>query len=252
MLVAVDFTSEFVAHLQGLGIGMVPKGIFPVDDTTEFEAPMNLFGVNTWGSPAKVGAFTYFGSNGDFYNAQIGRYCSVANGISVGCTQHPIDNLTSSPITYTEFVHFERHFRDSISGWERKLDRIDFEMRPETSVGNDVWIGLGAYLKDGISIGNGAIIGAHAVVTKDVPPFAVVAGSPARIIKYRFSEKIIERIEKLAWWDYNLYEAHADARQVSRSLDKLEEQISSGQLQPYPNNYVNIVGEYRKHLASAS
>lgn len=230
---------------------MVPKGVFPVDDTTEFEAPMNLFGVNTWGAPAKIGAFTYFGSNGDFYNAEIGRYCSVANSVAVGCTQHPVDNLTSSPITYTEFVHFERHFRDSVSGWERKLDRVEFEMRPRTTIGNDVWIGLGAYLKDGISVGNGAIIGAHAVVTRDVPPFAVVAGSPARVIKYRFDEKTIERLQMLAWWDYNLFEASLDVRHVDEALGKLEDQVASGQLQPYPKNYVNIVSEYRKQFAPA-
>lgn len=77
------------------------------------------------------------------------------------------------------------------------------ETSQRVSIGNDVWIGFGCYIKAGVSIGSGAIIGAHSVVTHDIEPYTIVAGIPARLIRKRFSDDIISKLEKMQWWDWN-------------------------------------------------
>ena len=85
---------------------------------------------------------------------------------------------------------------------------------PHTTIGNDVWIGWGVLIKGGVTIGNGAVIGAYSVVTKDVPPYAVVAGVPAKVIKYRFEQEKIDLLQQLQWWDW-------DIDRIYENLDRL-------------------------------
>lgn len=86
---------------------------------------------------------------------------------------------------------------------------------PHTTIGNDVWIGWGVLIKGGVTIGNGAVIGARSVVTKDVPPYAVVAGVPAKVIKYRFEQEKIDLLQQLQWWDW-------DIDRIYENLDRLK------------------------------
>lgn len=118
----------------------------------------------------------------------IGKYCSIAGNVVIGIGNHPLNWLSTSPFFYMKFLGWrqENEYRDTV---------------PPTFIGNDVWIGQGALIKDSITIGDGAIIGAGAVVVKDVPPYAVVGGVPARIIKYRFDERIIAELLELQWWN---------------------------------------------------
>lgn len=118
----------------------------------------------------------------------IGKYCSIAGNVVIGIGNHPLNWLSTSPFFYMKFL-----------GWRKENEYRD--KVPPTFIGNDVWIGQGALIKDSITIGDGAVIGAGAVVVKDVPPYAVVGGVPAHIIKYRFDEKIIAELLKLKWWD---------------------------------------------------
>lgn len=96
---------------------------------------------------------------------------------------------------------------------ERKSPRGGY-IPPHTTIGNDVWIGWGVLIKGGVTIGNGAVIGARSVVTKDVPPYAVVAGVPAKVIKYRFEQEKIDLLQQLQWWDW-------DIDQIYENLDRL-------------------------------
>ena len=118
----------------------------------------------------------------------IGKYCSIAGNVVIGIGNHPLNWLSTSPFFYMKFLGWrqENEYRDAV---------------PPTFIGNDVWIGQGALIKDSIHIGDGAIVGAGAVVVKDVPPYAVVGGVPARVIKYRFDEDVIAELLKLKWWD---------------------------------------------------
>ena len=118
----------------------------------------------------------------------IGRYCSIAKNVRYFGANHPINNAVMSPYFYNPSLGY---------------DVRDVE-RHKLSIGNDVWIGYGALITSSCkSIGNGAVIAAGSIVTKDVPPYAIVAGNPAKVLKYRFDQETINLIEKTKWWDYS-------------------------------------------------
>jgi acetyltransferase-like isoleucine patch superfamily enzyme len=251
MLHAVEFDAGFIAYLDKKGVALAPPGVFPVHEHTVLEAPMSLYGIEIWGSPATIGAFTYFGS-GHFFNAEIGRYCSVGGGLRVGATRHPTGFLSSSPITYMKFINFESYFASQDPDWRRTLPGpVPFEFRPRTKIGNDVWIGADVFIKDGVTVGDGAIIGAHAVVTHDVEPYAIVGGNPARVIRKRFPDAIVERLISLRWWRFNMLEfSDVDVRDVAHSISRIEDLVASGALKPYAPEKVNIVKAYQDYRAS--
>ena len=111
---------------------------------------------------------------------EIGRYCSIANDVVLGPSEHPFENFSTHPISYDVY---------NCPRGDRK-----------TIIGNDVWIGTRAIIKKGVTIGDGAVVAAGAVVTKNVPPYAIVAGVPTKIIKYRFEPEIIQKLQELEWW----------------------------------------------------
>ena len=155
--------------------------------------------------------------------------------VIVGAHEHPIDWLTTSRISHVPGLH----------EWDRfllpnELDRVKAGVMPfegsirHTKIGNDVWIGQRAFIRSGITIGDGAVVAAGSVVTKDVPPFTIVAGTPAKLIKMRFPDAVIERILKLRWWRYCLYDFdRVPYNQIDAALDKIEAQIVERKLQPY-------------------
>jgi acetyltransferase-like isoleucine patch superfamily enzyme len=142
-----------------------------------------------------IDSYTYLGKSCLVQNTRIGKYCSIANEVMIGLGNHPLNLLSTSPLFYR---------------WENPLniklikDDLDIiEYKPIT-IGNDVWIGARSIIMDGISIGHGAVIAANSVVTKDIPPYAIVAGVPSKIIKYRFEEKEIAELIESKWWEKRL------------------------------------------------
>lgn len=138
-----------------------------------------------------IGKHSYYGrfftcSN----NVTIGKYCSIADFVSIGLGKHPTDMLSTHPFIY---INDERYNIGNIP--------LSYDAHPKTVIGNDVWIGFGAKIMDGITINDGAIIGTGAVVTKDVPAYAIVAGIPAKLLRYRFPQNIIDELLELKWWD---------------------------------------------------
>lgn len=131
-------------------------------------------------------------------NVEIGKFCSIADDVIIGVGSHPLNALSTHPFQYA------RHKVKMIGNI--LVDKENLLKVPPTNkktiIGNDVWIGTRAIILKDVSIGDGAVIGANAVVTKDVPPYAIVAGVPARVIKYRFSQEIIDKLEELKWWNY--------------------------------------------------
>ena len=123
-------------------------------------------------------------------NADIGAFCSIASNVKIGGVPHPVQFASTSPV-------FLSH-KDSIKA---KFARHDYLPMVKTRIGHDVWIGEGAFIKAGVCIGTGAVVGMGAVVTKDVPPYAIVAGNPARVIRSRFSDEMVQSLLATAWWE---------------------------------------------------
>lgn len=149
-----------------------------------------------------IGAFTYISGNfSSVFSIEIGRYCSF--GIRISCKgDHPMHYFTMSPVFFNPKNPFSYEQlkvvpQDFITQTPRSL-KSNFKV----IIGNDVWIGDDVFIKPGVTIGDGSVIGTKAVVTKDVPPYAVVGGVPAKIIKYRFDRHIIDRMLELKWWEF--------------------------------------------------
>ncbi|MFD0703242.1 DapH/DapD/GlmU-related protein [Slackia equolifaciens] len=146
-----------------------------------------------------LGLGSYTGTNSIIKNARIGNYCCIGWDVSIGGGQHNYRHVGM----YTDYW-FKRVL-------DREFDSTD-ERVLETVIGNDVWIGAGAIINGGIKIGDGAVVGAGAVVTKDVEPFSIVVGSPARELKKRFPQKVVDELLRLKWWELpiDVLSANAD------------------------------------------
>lgn len=139
----------------------------------------------------KIGDYTYIGGNNKIQNAIIGKFCSIGPEIRIGLGIHPTDLKSTYPGFYTNSEYYRVD----------KLYNFDREEYKQVIIGNDVWIGTRATILDGVRIGDGAIIAAGAVVTKDVPPYAIVGGVPAKLIKYRFTDEKIKELLNERWWE---------------------------------------------------
>lgn len=178
--------------------------------------------------PGAMLSFSYSLSEPD-PGMRIGRYSSIAEGVAAMGTPHPTDWVSSSPFSYVSNPRrpFAEFFRDKGMP-EPELLNFDHGVR-QIVIGHDVWIGGEAMIKQGVEIGHGAVVGARSVVTRNVPPYAIVAGAPARIIRYRFPEALIARLMGLAWWKYTPDQLRPlDLRNPERFADELEGQIAQG------------------------
>lgn len=145
----------------------------------------------------EIGDYTFINeyTRVDFNCKSIGKYCSISHNVKIGMGPHPLGYFSTSPVFYSEARGF--------SGEER-YDEIG--AKGYTCVGNDVFIAANAIVLAGVTIGDGAVVAAGSIVTKDVPPYAVVAGNPARIVKYRFETETRRRLLESRWWDMELQE----------------------------------------------
>lgn len=142
-----------------------------------------------------IGPYSYIGLFAFVNNTKIGKFCSISMNFKAGLGKHPLDRISTSPIFYKKKYSLknETFFTDNTYNEYKNIE-----------IGNDVWIGADVVIMDGVTIGNGAVIGAKAVVVKDVPSYSIVTGVPARVIKYRFSKDIINELNILKWWDWNI------------------------------------------------
>lgn len=156
-----------------------------IDKTSKVESGSNLVNVS-------MQKHSFCGYNCEIFNAEIGSFCSIANNVVIGGAMHPITWVSTSPVFYDG--------RDSVKKKYSTHKRIE---DLQTIIGHDVWIGEGAKIKQGIKIGTGAVVGMGAIVTKDVPPYAIVAGNPARVIRMRFEEIIVQQLLASQWWTFS-------------------------------------------------
>lgn len=140
---------------------------------------------------SELGRYSYVGYDSQVFNTKIGAFCSIGDFFLCGGGHHPTSWLSTSSAFY---------FGENV-GNKTKLAEFRIPPTKRTIIGNDVWIGLRVTVIAGVNIGDGAIIGAGAVVTHDVPPYAIVGGVPAKVIKYRFSEEVREKLMESEWWN---------------------------------------------------
>lgn len=205
-----------------------PQEVDVLADELRFESPCVIQADMALASEVHVGAYTgIFG--GRLRHVRVGRYCSIARDFNSGWDDHPLDRITSSMISYVPDVH----------GWAglNGVDVEDFRRRMVkfrsikgiTEIGHDVWIGHGVFIAAGVRVGHGAVIAARSVVTKDVEAYEIVAGVPAKRVRFRFDEALIERCLKAQWWRYNIFRYGPEVMaEPERFLDALERDVERG------------------------
>lgn len=142
----------------------------------------------------------------------IGKFCAIAADTRFIMTgDHKLDAVSTYP-----FPVFQQ-------GWENAFSVLDLPVKGDIVIGNDVWCGYDSLIKNGVAIGHGAIVAARAVVVKDVPPYAIVAGNPAKVVKMRFSDAVIKRLLQIAWWDWDIEKITKNLSLIcSLDVDRLE------------------------------
>lgn len=168
-----------------------------VSDDIELKGPVRL-GAVTVGARCVFGKYTYMGSNCKVGGGtKFGNYCSIASDVNIGPISHPTSFLSSHPFQYSEKLF-------TPVGHYKNVNRVKRSPQKDAVViGHDVWIGTNSIILRGVNVGIGAVVACGAVVTKDVPPYAIVGGVPAQILGYRFEDDIIEELLKLKWWTLN-------------------------------------------------
>lgn len=174
-------TSIFAKFLKKVRLPAIRHSI--IHSTSKIEAGSSII-------KSSFDRFSFCGYDCDIFYATIGSFTSIASGVVIGGARHPMEWVGMSPVFYLG--------RDSV---RKKFSEHPLPAPHTTRIGHDVWIGRSAIVLSGVTIGNGAVVGAGSIVTKDVPAYGIAAGNPARLIRYRFQDETINRLEKLRWWE---------------------------------------------------
>lgn len=222
-------------NVAGITIGgNVETNIFGIVHEQKFETPIRLCSGTV--CVDKIGAFTSVGSNANLTRIKsIGRFCSIADWVVAGQTEHPLNTVSTSLIfnraTFNWHENYHNLYDDeNFNSVKAQIDKFHNEKNMfNIEIGNDVWIGYGAMIMNGVKVGDGAVIGAKAVVTKDVAPYSVVGGVPAKFIKKRFSDNVISKLMELKWWEYGPKILKGiDLTDVANAVDEIQKRIDAG------------------------
>jgi acetyltransferase-like isoleucine patch superfamily enzyme len=215
-------------------VGCLHQNAFSLPDDCEFEPPCSLKWMQVSHSLA-LGAFSYAVS-GHYFAVRIGRYVSIGEDVQIGRHNHPPEWASTSPfffMPHANALDFQLDGARNVLPKEFTLGKAQ-RVAKITRIGNDVWIGHGAFVSPGVTIGDGAVIGAQSVVTKDVPPYAIVAGAPATVRRMRFDDKTVGRMLALRWWRFAFWDlAGASLTEPDKFLDTIEHKITTGAITDY-------------------
>ena len=185
---------------------------------TTFSGPLFLDRNARIGPDVTIGRYCSLGESSLIARATVGSFCAMAARVAINPFSHPTDWLS---------IH-EFQFRSDSYAWVPEYCDIERlgrtpDMFSKVHLGNDIWVGCNVTIVGDVNVGDGAIIAAGAVVTKDVPPYAVVAGVPATVKRFRFDEKVIERLLRCKWWDLDLRQLSGlPFNDIERCLDAIE------------------------------
>lgn len=140
---------------------------------------------------SRIDSYSYLDSSSTLLYASVGKFCSIGSNTQIGIPEHSLRYLSTSPV----FTEAANHSIGSFT-----TENL-FNPFKEVKIGNDVWIGREVIIKGGVEIGDGAVIGAKSLVTKNVEPYSIVAGIPAKVIRMRFSQEVVDFLVKNKWWE---------------------------------------------------
>lgn len=172
---------------------------------------------------SSIGRNSYTGIGTSIRSSEVGRFCSISWNVSIGGGNHDHDHITTSPLW-----RFDMMESKNIDHKSNKELQNRFKELPDCVIGHDVWIATNAVILRNVKVGNGAVIGAGAVVTRDVEPYTIVAGVPAKPIRKRFDDQIIAALEEIQWWDWptDVIRQHVDLLyQKKVDMDIIEQLI---------------------------
>ena len=177
-----------------------PAGLAPAIDASAQVVTCRLgrytaIGARTRLTETAFGDYSYIGQDGEVIYTTVGKFCSIAASVRINPGNHPMERASQSHFTYRAQAY-----------WPEETDEaafFDWRRASPVTIGHDVWIGHGVVVLPGRTIGTGAVVGAGAIVTRDVAPYTIVVGNPARPVRRRFSKDIAARLERLAWWDWD-------------------------------------------------
>lgn len=182
-----------------------------------------------------VGAFTYIGGGQSVVRnvGKIGRFCSIAPSIFTGPVEHPTNTISPHPLFQggwsNKWSILEKFYNDNSSEIKASKDKFYRETMQKITIGNNVWIGEGVFIRQGVQIGDGAVIASRSVVTKNVSPFSIVGGTPAKLIKMKHTDVQIEKFLNIKWWNYELSVLNnVKYDKIDEAIKQIEENISKG------------------------
>ncbi|MCV9963316.1 CatB-related O-acetyltransferase [Pararhizobium sp. BT-229] len=231
----MKFDKQTIAAALQAGITMNVQTTVDNSAIVLLEAPVKIVAARL-SFKGSIGAYTYvrFDCRIAGRTERIGRYCSIAPGVSIADGEHPTDWLATHP------------FQWGADGWISAEDRRAHKFPalpviPRTKIGNDVWIGANAIVLADVEIGDGAIVAAGSVVTKNVAPYTIVAGVPAKVIRQRFPSEIIARLQSLKWWRYTP-ESMLGVRfeRIEKAVAELEKRKKAKTLVPIPEKLFKL------------
>ena len=165
-----------------------------------------------------IGDYSSIGRYSKVFYAEIGKFCAISWDVTINAINHRYKNLTINAFPYVPYVGHFVEIRDS------RYDKVVIK--------NDVWIGANSVIMPGITIGNGAVIGAGAVVTKNVPDYAIVVGVPAKVLKYRFDQSVINRLLEIKWWDM-------DRETIKKNIDIFQGEFTPEKMEKLEKIYAS-------------
>ena len=223
-----------------------PLGRTRLSADCRFEPPCRVTGDVELKSSIEIGAFSAIDGmrgTGTIRNLTVGRYTSIGRHVDIGLTQHPTGWLSTSA----------RQYNDRYLGWERFLGRKvavkPHEIIAPVKIGHDVWIGNRAMIMGGVTVGDGAVVAAGAVVTKDVRPYTIVGGVPAKVIRSRYDGETVEAVRGSEWWRYDLADAGAvDWTHPREAALRMKQLAEAGTLKPYAPRVLSTADFSPYHL----
>lgn len=215
------------------------------DRVVAFEAPVKINDGNMLLlRNIRIGKYSYTRTGTLRHVKSIGRYCAIGPNVTIGEGEHPTDWLSCTSMQYHADV-FAFHPETKAKGNDHVVPRTGENYKGPgelCAIGNDVWIGAGAQIRRGVKIGDGAIIAGGAFVGKDVEPYSIVGGLPAKVIRKRFDDPTIERLLKVKWWRFDIHDlAGVDFSNIHMALDAIEEREASGAIKEVPTKYRKVL-----------